>query len=454
MQGAVQAKASPAWGNEASSSKGGGKGKSKGKTKDLPALAQDSNAKKPKNRGRKRQENEYWQRHLDRKRRFAEEEGEKQKKHKASELNDREEECSGHDQTAEAFPTSQAEESATQVQQNKASTTVAALGQLFIDLVAQRVADMLKQGYLNYHKKGGDSQAAAALDAYHHMSAAQKQDFLERFKGSKQKNGRPVLSEVVELSETFDRASESTTSDFYVGSAILRMNGLDPAEFTSDEEKTNAILELVAESARRFGHEPRTMERSTMPILTRYFYHHHHGINTECGTVDKTQQEKKHEKGSKFVTMLLENKGGVDTWTPLVDQARTALKAVLKLKAKLHQNLTDLQEFAELANQKQNSAAGQQAHQAATLLGDFVKELTTKVVAAHVLLEKTPEEIGDDRVKKVSDLRDDFESFRKAAVQHLGASRSKCNMCVREFLAVPNPAGVSFKTRPLFFGVE
>ena len=30
------------------------------------------------------------------------------------------------------------------------------------------------------------------------MSAAQKQDFLERFKGSKQKNGRPVLSEVVD----------------------------------------------------------------------------------------------------------------------------------------------------------------------------------------------------------------------------------------------------------------
>ena len=84
-----------------------------------------------------------------------------------------------------------------------------------------------------------------------------------------------------------------------------------------------------------------------------------------------------------------------------------------------------------------------------------MKELTTKVVAAHVLLEKTPEdtiyiyrelflrsfgelwsalyvaqygqEIGDDRVQKVSDLRDDIESLRKAAVQHLGASRSKCN---------------------------
>jgi len=64
---------------------------------------------------------------------------------------------------------------------------------------------------------------------------------------------------------------------------------------------------------------------------------------------------------------------------------------------------------------------------AATLLGDFVKELTTKVVAAHVLLEKTPEEIGDDRVKIVSDSRDDLDSLRKAALQHLGASRSKIN---------------------------
>ena len=37
------------------------------------------------------------------------------------------------------------------------------------------------------------------------------------------------------------------------------------------------------------------------------------------------------------------------------------------------------------------------------------------------------QEIGDGREKKVSDLRDDLDSLRKAAGQHLGASRSKCN---------------------------
>lgn len=32
------------------------------------------------------------------------------------------------------------------------------------------------------------------------------------------------------------------------------MNGLEPAEFTSDEEKTNAILELVADMGNYKSH--------------------------------------------------------------------------------------------------------------------------------------------------------------------------------------------------------
>lgn len=47
------------------------------------------------------------------------------------------------------------------------------------------------------------------------------------------------------------------------------------------------------------------------------------GYIIETNQPDSKRRPQKHEKGSKFVTMLLENKGGVDTWTPLVDQART-----------------------------------------------------------------------------------------------------------------------------------
>jgi hypothetical protein len=63
-------------------------------------------------------------------------------------------------------------------------------------------------------------------------------------------------------------------------------------------ERFSSSLASHEESARRFGHEPRTMENTNMPILTRYFYRHHHGINTECGTVDKTQQEKDRQQVS------------------------------------------------------------------------------------------------------------------------------------------------------------
>ena len=51
----------------------------------------------------------------------------------------------------------------------------------------------------------------------------------------------------------------------------------------------------------------------------------------------------------------------------------------------LHQNWS-------VGSQTRNFVYFAWATKAATLLGDFVKELTTKVVAAHVLLEKTPED--------------------------------------------------------------